>query len=512
MTFFSSIFKRRGSATEKPQPLGVETKEHYQQWWRHAANGESLFRVEEDNVLRGSLFEEPYFHVRLIEDGDGEGQTFRDVARQLYYNGVGAILCRDGWAVEQKDNLDCLFLSFGDVVGFLMQGELIERHGSPIGWDSTLDKAKMRISEPDFETLFPHQRVVILQAMESLGVEKPKVGLVTDHKGKKGLVFNLHEYLPDEKAVARVSALIDWFLPRYYYQLVVKEDWNAAIYPVLPLSSGVQESLHGTSEPRDVLDEIYRSMRRMRAAHDADSVPTQGERIWRNIAASPESRFLLNVEERVDRPNGEHYLVLRLDPSGKHANATFRQAALVAADLHCGILLCHVWPIPPGLGNKETEITAFSLRLGDVVDFLMTGNLERRRFASDGWAMASEHFGGILTEPDVRLLPLPSRMGILSAMNEFGVTDQTLSLQTLNDGRRLLFFGGHYTVGHDPDLVNALSERIQWCLPRHYSALLVDSQEYVPWPVFPSGTAPSTDVIDLNGGGAEDEDEQEVVE
>ena len=392
----------------------------------------------------------------------------------------------------------------------------------------------------DYDTLFPHQRTVLQRLMQSFGVEKPKVSLLTDTDGNKSLVFNIREYISDEDVARHLSGFINWCLPYYYHQSLCLNDYIQALFPVLPLEAGVMETI-GRPEDAKVYplddfptvrmvhmmvesqlpnafaeerDEMTRTLQRLQAAYSADAVPTRGERRWREIALLPETRFRVDYDEVIG-DNKEMPLLIVRKALPNEPGTTFRAVAMACVYLCQGVLLCEAdW-------NREVVMTPYQfaedivvLRMGDLVDFLMTGSLERRRLVSDGWLLPGEYFEGRLTEPNSYLLPVQSRVAISHFMNLMGISNHKASLQIIDgddQSFRLLHFSGHRVVGDDPQRKQALLDRIHWCLPRHYTVRLMDSDKYLPWPLLPVNDVPSPEFIDLDTDEEADDYEEEGV-
>lgn len=44
------------------------------------------------------------------------------------------MVSRRGWSPEQTHNLACLWLAYGDLVDFLLSGEIVVRENATLGW------------------------------------------------------------------------------------------------------------------------------------------------------------------------------------------------------------------------------------------------------------------------------------------------------------------------------------------------------------------------------------------
>jgi hypothetical protein len=491
--------------------------EEFKQWWRDAINAGATFLLDEEDIFRGWQFGEPYLYVRLVTEEESGGAPFSDVARRLYALGTGAMVCRRGWSPDQTHNVDCLWVSYGDVVDFLFNGEMKEREPATLGWGPPVDQEDLHIKPPGQHILAGHQRFVLNQAMQVMGVGDTRVALVIDRLGTRSITFNLHAYIEDEEQAMNASAFINWFLPRYYLQTVYTNDYDVATFPVLPSEADIAED--NFSPPRDNNDtwyDFHRRSARTAALLAADAIPRVGERRWRERAVAPETRFHFDIADMITAHLGAPHLVLRVATGAEdEANTqtyTLSEAALAAVDLLHGAILCDQdWSLDreSEMDLMEAEDARLFLRLGDLVDYLMTGELIRRGFASDGWLYPMEYYSGRFSEPDLVLLPLACRHAIITAMQQAGISDHRVALQTLDNGRRLLHFSGHEVVGWDPELRGTLLSRIHWCLPRHYTPFLLDSPTYLAWDLQPSSAVPDSQVFDLDADKDEEWDEDE---
>ncbi|MEI6432938.1 MAG: hypothetical protein WCP07_12195, partial [bacterium] len=215
-----------------------------------------------------------------------------------------------------------------------------------------------------------------------------------------------------------------------------------------------------------------------------DAIPSLGERRWRELALQPEARFALDEERSLDYGDGLSYLPLPLASLGEEG-ITFRDAAISAVRHASGLLLCREWPPTGQISRGSIDDHLLWLRFGDLVDYLLTGELERRRLASREWLVPGEYYEGRLTKPDENVLPLVCRYVIGHMMEIFGVTRHTVSLQTIPGQERkyLLHFSGYETLKDEPEALDALRAAIHWCLPRYYTVWMMDSENYVPWPL-----------------------------
>lgn len=420
-----------------------EVIEAYKQWWRDAAHNGARFRVQKGETFPGYQFGEPFAYVRLVEDDTTESLDFETVAMQLYFQGMGGVLCREGWSPDEKSNVDCLWLSFGAVVDYRMNGRLAHREPSTMGWHWPADKYRLTFSEPSFSDLLPFQRYVMKKSLEKSGMPDPRVVLITDHLGNKSLVFNLHTFFPNLEEAMQMSGFINAFLPTYYSHTVFTNDYDAAIYPLLPFEAESEEELR---EQLWYAEADLREAARLEAALDAEAVPTAAEKQWYEVALRPETRFQVNWDQIVYDEHGAPYVVVRMAGEGE-SGYTFRETALHVADNDAGAVLR-----PPD-GDADGQMSAeamdeaqLALGLGDLIDFLMSGRLQKRRLQSDGWLKPRNYFEGRFSEPDTRLLPVQSRRTIIDLLHDVGIAEPKVALQTLADGGRLLHFSGFEAV------------------------------------------------------------------
>jgi len=265
-------------------------KAAYREWWRDAVNLRgALFRIEEE-VIPGP-YGEPHCPIRLIED-PRTGIDFLNIAMHLYRHSFGGILCRDRWGTVQGDNLDCLWLSYGEIVDYLIFSRRLVEYTTPVpGWRTPVDLRGIRLEAPGFDILTPLQRMTLTRAMKYLGIGDPRVVLCTDRLGNRCLMFNIHRYILEQETVMAIGNAINWCLPRFYAQALFKNDYEIAIHPILPFEATDEEAMY-----RIVLDAESDELRKRvkttaEAAKERRREPAAIRTHWLAMALDPGERF-----------------------------------------------------------------------------------------------------------------------------------------------------------------------------------------------------------------------------
>ena len=472
---------------------------NYPQWWREAVGGGARFRLDMDDLFSGYQFGEPWVHARLVEAATG-GEPFDQIAEVPYRRGLGVILCRDGWSIAQQGNYDVLFVGYGDIMDFMTSGKMVPREPGTLGWGKPVDTEGWQYESPD-GVLLPYQRLALAEALRAWGVSDPRMTLVIDRHGTRSLVANLNAMLGDRNRAMDMSGLVNYYLPKYYYQLVIENDENIAVFPLLPSAEGGADGLARAVEAADAQ---RRAVLEGRTAEDepavddatseggsAEAIPEESpqKQQWRQVALSPLARFRFDPAVVYD-VDGVPFTMVHPAEAGSANVYSFRMMVLGLADRGTGVILCHSNWDPNG-----SDSDCLMLNLGDIVDFLMRGHLEPLRLGSDGWGATKDLRGGTFTEPDPHVLPLQCRSSIQSAMTRAGVDEPRVALYTNRFGERSLHFSGWGAVltgDGGMQAVRSLSRAISRCLPSHYVSVMDQPKATVSalrtrWGLWPSG-------------------------
>ena len=484
--------------TEEPEASPVPPVD-YPQWWREAVGGGARFRLDLDDRFSGYQFGEPWVHARLVEAATG-GETFDQIAEALYRRGLGVILCRDGWSIAQKGNHDVLFVGYGDVMDFMTSGEMTPREPGTLGWGEPVDTEGLRYEPPD-GVLLPYQRLALANALRARGVSDPRMTLVIDRRGTRSLVANLNAMLGDHDRAMNMSGLVNYYLPKYYYQIVIDNDGDIAAFPLLPSAEGGADGLARAVEAADARRRAMlegRTIEEEPAVDDAASEGGSAETIpeesiqkqqWRQVTLSPSACFRFDPAVVYDE-DGVPFTMIHPAEAGTANAYSFRMVVLGLADRGTGAILCH-----SNWDPNSSDSDYLMLNLGELVDFLMRGRLEPLKRGSDGWGMSEDLGGGTFTEPDPHVLPLQCRSFIQGAMTRAGVDEPRVALYTNRFGERSLRFSGWGAVLTEDggmQAVRNLSRVISRCLPPHYVSVMdqpkaTASALRARWGLWPSG-------------------------
>ena len=125
--------------------------EGIRQSWRDAVNRGERFHFTDDDFIEGWNFKEPYMILRLAEKDDESAVPFSLVACALYHNNVGALLCHKEWSLKSDDSANAHWVSFGDVIDFLVSGEMLYRQPASLGWGAVAEDI-IYYSPADYDT------------------------------------------------------------------------------------------------------------------------------------------------------------------------------------------------------------------------------------------------------------------------------------------------------------------------------------------------------------------------
>ena len=470
--------------------------QQYRQWWRAAANAGQRFRLDEADTFIGYQFGEPWAHARLMQSADG-GETLAKIADLAYRRGLGLILCRDGCNISQRDNHDVLFVGYGEIVDFLVNGALEPREPSTRGWGSPIDFDGLQSSPPDMEVLLPYQCFHLDKALRTRGVHVPRVAVLTDCQGTRSLTLNLTASLGDQEQAMEMSGLVNYYLPRYYFQAVFDNDEAVAVYPLLPEDLQNMASVERAEQWRRTQTEHDLAAAKAKISEPFADVPSEyededspQERQWRKMIASPTARFRLDPAAVVHDTTGMPYTLVHLAAENVAGAYSFRTVALCLADSQSGAIFCHEdWQPDDGLQDTLRFTT------GKMIAFLMTANQRPRAIASKNWGIADGFSTGRYSEPDALILPLQCRRAILTAMERSGVENPLVALYTSHSGEHSLHFSGWESILNGTggtQAVRTLGDIIRRCLPSHYVSVMDEPRPSAKvlrarWPLWPTG-------------------------
>jgi hypothetical protein len=100
------------------------------QWWRDAINSEDNFLLEEDDIFRSWQFGNRTF------TSDSPQRTIQGLFPFWRSPGVSISVEPGQWSpvADGVRNRRTIWLAYGDLVDFLLSGEIVVRENATLGW------------------------------------------------------------------------------------------------------------------------------------------------------------------------------------------------------------------------------------------------------------------------------------------------------------------------------------------------------------------------------------------